>query len=141
VGEERDTSGKGLPPGDLQGRRVLVVDDDVQVRAVLARQLQTYGVEVETAPGGAQAMSRLSHERFDALLLDLDMPGVTGLDVLLHVQRAAPNLPVVVVTGTFEAERIEGAMAVLPKPVDGWSLRTALVEALRGKPGASGRRD
>lgn len=119
----------------LTGRRVLVCDDDGQVRAILTRQLQLLGLEVETAAGGAQAMKRIDHEPFDALMLDLDMPGVTGLDVLLHVQRAAPTLPVLVVTGTFEAERIEGAVAVLPKPVDVESLRTALSDALRSAAG------
>ena len=60
---------------------------------------------------------------------------MTGLDVLLHVQRSAPALPVLVVTGTFEAERIEGAVAVLPKPVAGPLLRDALLEALRNAAG------
>jgi CheY-like chemotaxis protein len=114
---------------------VLVVDDDGQVRQVMARQLQSLGVHVETAASGAQAMSRIDHEPFDALMLDLDMPGVTGLDVLLHVSRAAPTLPVVVVTGTFEAERIEGAVKVLPKPVDVPALRDALTDALRSAAG------
>jgi DNA-binding NtrC family response regulator len=113
----------------------LVVDDDGQVRAVLARQLAVLGLEVETADGGAQAMKKLDRERFDALMLDLDMPGVTGLDVLLHVQRAAPNLPVLVVTGTFEAERIEGAFAVLPKPLDLPVLREALTRAFSAPAG------
>ena len=125
----------GVPSGELSGRHVLVVDDDGQVRHVLMRLLQSFGAEVETAAGGAQAMSKLDHGRYDALLLDLDMPGVTGLDVLLHVQRAAPALPVLVVTGTFEAERIEGAVAVLPKPVDTDSLRSALSDALRSAAG------
>jgi CheY-like chemotaxis protein len=120
-----------LHADELLGRHVLVVDDDGQVRQVLARLLQSYGADVETAPGGAQAMAKLDHGSYDALLLDLDMPGVTGLDVLLHVQRTAPAMPVLVVTGTFEAERIEGAAAVLAKPVDGSSLRRALADALR----------
>ncbi len=125
----------GPRPDELLGRRVLVVDDDGQVRQVLSRLLEAMGVEVETAPGGAQAMVKLDHGSYDALMLDLDMPGVTGLDVLLHVQRAAPDMPVLVVTGTFEAERIEGAVAVLPKPLDGPSLHDALVGALRSAPG------
>jgi DNA-binding NtrC family response regulator len=112
-----------------------VVDDDGQVRQVLTRQLQALGLAVDTAEGGAQAMVMLDRERFDALMLDLDMPGVTGLDVLLHVQRAAPSMPVLVVTGTFEAERIEGAFAVLPKPLDLPALRAALARAL-GRPAA-----
>ncbi len=120
-----------LQAGELLGRHLLVVDDDGQVRHVLARLLRAYGADVETAPGGAQAMAKIDHGNYDALLLDLDMPGVTGLDVLLHVQRAAPAMPVLVVTGTFEAERIEGAVAVLPKPVDGPSLRNALADAFR----------
>ncbi len=111
---------------------MLVVDDDGAVRAVLSRMLESFGLEVETAPGGAQAMKKLDHVKYDALMLDLDMPGVTGLDVLLHVQRAAPAMPVLVVTGTFEAERIEGAVAVLGKPVEVAALRTALADALRG---------
>lgn len=134
--EQRFAAGdrpRGAPP-ELVGRRVLVVDDDGGVRTVLARMLESCGVVVDTAPGGAQAMDRLDHQRFDALMLDLDMPGVTGLDVLLHVQRTAPRLPVLVITGTYEAERIEGAVAVLAKPVDIASLRNALADALRGAP-------
>jgi len=127
-------SGKATPASSsavLRGRRVLIVDDDGQVREVMSRQLQALGMVVETVPGGAQAIARLDRERYDALMLDLDMPGVTGLDVLLHVQRAAPAMPVVVVTGTFEAERIAGAVAVLSKPFEAGELRAALEDALR----------
>jgi len=137
VAEEERPKGPGPEDGlagELSGRRVLVVDDDGQVRAILARQLQAYGVVVDTAAGGAQAMAMIDRDRFDALMLDLDMPGVTGLDVLLHVQRAAPALPVLVVTGTIEAERIEGAAEVLSKPVEARVLRAALARALRGAP-------
>jgi len=119
-----------VPAPDQPRRRVLVVDDDGPVRAVLARQLEAMGVQVFTAAGGAQAIVRLDAEKLDALFLDLDMPGVTGLDVLLHVQRAAPRLPVVVVTGTVEAERIEGALRVLGKPIDSAALGEALKQAL-----------
>ncbi len=133
---DETTPRDGRPQDDLaaelSGRRVLVVDDDGQVRALLSRQLQAYGVVVDTASGGAQAMAMLDRDRFDAMMLDLDMPGITGLDVLLHVQRAAPALPVLVVTGTFEAERIEGAAEVLSKPVEAKVLRAALARALRG---------
>jgi CheY-like chemotaxis protein len=132
---DETTPRDGRPQDDLaaelSGRRVLVVDDDGQVRALLSRQLQAYGVVVDTASGGAQAMAMLDRDRFDAMMLDLDMPGITGLDVLLHVQRAAPALPVLVVTGTFEAERIEGAAEVLSKPVEAKVLRAALARALR----------
>jgi CheY-like chemotaxis protein len=137
VADKETPQGGGLDNGlaaELSGRRVLVVDDDGQVRALLSRQLQSYGVLVDTAAGGAQAMAMLDRDHFDALMLDLDMPGVTGLDVLLHVQRAAPSLPVLVVTGTFEAERIEGATEVLAKPVEAKVLRAALARALRGVP-------
>jgi CheY-like chemotaxis protein len=134
VGDQTPNGGgpKNGLAADLAGRRVLVVDDDDQVRALLARQLQAYGVVVDTAEGGAQALAMLDRERFDAMMLDLDMPGVTGLDVLLHVQRAAPSLPVLVVTGTVEAERIEGAAEVLAKPVEGKVLRAALARAIHG---------
>jgi CheY-like chemotaxis protein len=128
--DDRAAAQEGPPPPELAGRRVLLVDDDGMVRAALARQLQALGLEVATAAGGAQAMARLDVERFDALLLDLDMPGVTGLDVLLHVQRVAPDLPVLVITAAFDAERLAGAMAVLAKPVDGPALRAALLAAL-----------
>ena len=137
MAEEERPKGPGPEDGlagELSGRRVLGVDDDGQVRAILARQLQADGVVVDTAAGGAQAMAMIDRDRFDALMLDLDMPGVTGLDVLLHVQRAAPALPVLVVTGTIEAERIEGAAEVLSKPVEARVLRAALARALRGAP-------
>lgn len=133
MADDRALGGSRVHPraAELAGRHVLIVDDDDQVRLVLGRFLKAMGVEADTAAGGAEAIKLLDRTRYDALLLDLDMPGVTGLDVILHVARVAPTMPVVVVTGTYEAERIEGAMAVLAKPIDSLSLGTALADAIR----------
>lgn len=116
-----------VPTGERT--RVLVADDEPQLRAVYVRQLEALGMGVVAVPGGAEAIARLDAERFDLLILDLDMPGVSGLDVLLHAGRAAPHLPVVVVTAT-EVERLDGAAAVLHKPVDLPTLRERLREVL-----------
>ena len=86
-------------------RRLLVVDDEPSVRDVTTAILRGAGFEVESAVDGADAIAKLDAgiERFAALVLDLRMPKIGGLEVLRHVRRHRPELPVVVVSGYSEA--------------------------------------
>ena len=76
-------------------RRILVVDDDRALRLVLADILKDSGHTVDQAADGPEAVGRLDADRFDIVLLDIGLPGLSGLDVLAHA-RASASPPIVV---------------------------------------------
>ncbi|TVR97836.1 MAG: response regulator [Rhodospirillales bacterium] len=87
---------------------VLVVDDDDRLRALLARYLGDHGFVVATAASAAEARSRLGTLAFDAMILDLMMPGEHGLDLAASVRKQS-GLPILMLTAMAEAEdRING---------------------------------
>ena len=115
----------------IQGKRVLVVDDEAQVARVIAAQLQPYDVRAEIATSGDVALERLRRERFDAITLDLLMGHTSGLDVLREL-RSDPELrgtPVVIVSVVSEQEALFGEWKVA-KPVDPEQLADALGSAV-----------
>src|SRR5262245_11390303 len=81
--------------------RILVVDDDPQVVRVIASMAERAGHEVEIATSAEEAVSRLDQTGFDVVLTDLDFgpDRPNGLEVLQHVQRNTPEVPVVIITG------------------------------------------
>ena len=106
-----------LPPGG----RVLVVDDQRNMRATTAMMLRQAGHTVEEAEDGAGALQRLQAETFDVVLTDLRMPGMDGMELLRASRQAAPETEVIVMTGygTIESavEAIRsGAHDFLSKP-------------------------
>ena len=80
--------------GEAAGRtRVLVVDDDSEMRALLADVLGDEGYAVEGVPNGAEALIRLRTESFAAIVLDKNMPGLSGLDLLPGLRTICPDIP------------------------------------------------
>lgn len=80
---------------DTATRRILIVDDDRALRHVLAELLKTPGHTVDQAADGSEAIGRLNAGAFDIVLLDIGLPGVSGLDVLAHA-RAVASPPIVI---------------------------------------------
>jgi DNA-binding NtrC family response regulator len=78
--------------------RLLVVDDDVQMLSALEAALRRKGHTVETASNGIDAASKLENASVDAVITDLRMPGMDGLELLHHVRRTKPALPVIVLS-------------------------------------------
>jgi diguanylate cyclase (GGDEF)-like protein/PAS domain S-box-containing protein len=104
---------------------LLVVDDNEANRDVLSRRLMLKGYDVTLAAGGAEAVALVRSRRFDLLLLDVEMPGMSGLEVLTEVRRAhsSTSLPVIMVTartsGTDTVEAFSlGANDYVTKPID-----------------------
>jgi DNA-binding response OmpR family regulator len=103
-------------------RRVLVVDDEANVRQTLARILHQIGCEVTTAANGAEALQRLEAAPFDLVYLDIRLPGMDGLEVLRQIHDRYPQLAVVLLTAhasissAVEAVRL-GATDYLIKPI------------------------
>ncbi len=116
----------------MAGKHLLIVDDEPMIARVTTRLLELRGIAVDTADSGFAALERLAteSERFDAVLLDLSMPGMSGTEVLRRLRSDFPELPVIVSSG-FGRDAIEGGLrrdreAFLPKPYTGDELDRAL---------------
>ncbi|MDX6688652.1 MAG: hypothetical protein QOG15_109 [Solirubrobacteraceae bacterium] len=124
-------AGTAPPPPTLGDRRVLVVDDEPAITELVAQQLEPLGVEAVRVHSGAEALERLRAERFDAMTLDVLMPGMSGIDVLTVV-RADPrlrDLPVVFVSVSSTLAQLGGQWSV-PKPIDRQRLTDVLDSAI-----------
>ncbi|MCD6519203.1 MAG: PAS domain S-box protein [Anaerolineae bacterium] len=121
-----------------KGLRVLVVDDENAVRALLVRLLEREGESVLTASSGYEALELLKKERFDLLITDLGMPGISGRELIAQAQRLHPGLPVILTTGWGETIspaqlRELNALALLSKPFTHQDLKEALSRLFPGK--------
>jgi len=103
--------------------KVLIVDDDKAFLQILAERMQNRGMEVSTAESAAEALKMLEKESYDAVLLDLMMPEMGGIEALQIMRKKQPEIQVIFVTGHpsvskgVEAMKL-GAMDFIPKPVD-----------------------
>ncbi len=138
AGAERPALLTGHPaapaPGGLRGARILVVDDDAEVREVAAGLLAELGATVLTAPGGAAALALIADgAAVDAALVDYAMPGMSGSQTLARLRVLRPALPVVIVSGYADTEALSGGDAqLLRKPFRAIDLAAALGPLLRG---------
>jgi CheY-like chemotaxis protein len=116
----------------LAGRRVLVLDDERQIGELIADHLAPHGVEAVIEQDGSVALERLRTERFDALTLDILMPGMSGFEVLraLRTDDRLRGLPVVVVSVFSGREALSGEW-VVAKPIDADELADALGAAVQ----------
>ena len=101
--------------------RILVIEDEPGIVDFLERGLRTHGFEVESATDGLVGTDRALSEPFDLIVLDMMLPGCSGLELLAHVREAKPTLPVIILTARGEVEdRIvgldAGAIDYLTKP-------------------------
>jgi CheY-like chemotaxis protein len=85
---------------------ILVVDDEEAIRVTLDMLLRRRGYAVTTAANGEEALTLLEQRSFDLLLLDLMMPGMTGLDVAAHARDVQPTAAVLILTGSSSIEGV-----------------------------------
>jgi two-component system response regulator MprA len=116
--------------------RLLVVDDDRALREVLRRALQLAGYEIELAAGGATALAQIAASPPDAVVLDIGLPDLDGLEVCRLLRAEGNRLPVLMLTARDAvADRIEGLDAgaddYLVKPFDIDELKARLRALLR----------
>ncbi len=116
--------------------RVLLVDDDAQVRTGLERALAAVGIEAVTASGGVEAIQALEDcENVDAVILDLLMPEVSGFEVLEAIRQIRPHMPVILSSGFAPDARVNEALQhprtfYLQKPYTLAQLQETLAKAL-----------
>ncbi len=106
----------------IEGRKILVVDDEADSRRLLEHYLEEAGCQVVTAKDGVEGLEVARRERPDLITVDLMMPRMSGWDMLRAVREEAPlrNIPVVVVSIVAQegSGRVLGAVDLLDKPVD-----------------------
>ncbi len=118
-------------------QRVLVVDDEPAMRHVFRMILEHAGYQVLTVGSGEEAMATLDLLMPDIVLLDLMLPGASGVDVIRVLRSRKEDLPVVIVTGHPHGELMEQALVysplmVLAKPVESKNLLKAVQMGLHG---------
>jgi DNA-binding NtrC family response regulator len=103
--------------------KVLLVDDEVDFTALLAERMESRGLNVVTAPSGAAALELIEHQSFDAIILDMVMPEMDGMETLRRMLEQNPQLQIIMLTGYADLQKgIEaikkGAVDYLEKPAD-----------------------
>ncbi len=118
-----------------QKPRILIADDEKNIRFTLAHALERSGYEIATAVNGEDALKQMEAAEFDLLLLDLRMPGMDGMEVLREAAERYPGTRVVIVTahGTVEnaVEAVKlGAADFIQKPFSPTEIRDLVAEIL-----------
>jgi DNA-binding NtrC family response regulator len=114
--------------------RILLVDDEKEFTRILSERMETRGLTVVTAKNGPAALKKAEKERFDAIILDMFMPEMDGIETLKRLLEMNPDLQVIMLTGHATLEKgVEavklGAMDFLEKPADMDKLLAKINEA------------
>lgn len=118
-----------------RGGRVLIVDDEPEVRKSLERLVQALGYETKSAASAEAADNWLGAERFDVMMLDIELPRMKGIEFLSWALDRDPELAVIMLSGLDDPRLAiscieSGARTYLVKPVESEFLRLALRDAL-----------
>jgi two-component system response regulator HydG len=118
-----------------QRGRILLVDDDALQRQLLGGFLSAHGYEVQEAAGAEEALSLVRESAPHAILLDVRLPGRSGLEILPELRTLLPDVPIILITAYGEVRQAVAAMKAgatdyLTKPLDLDELLTALADAL-----------
>jgi DNA-binding NtrC family response regulator len=103
--------------------KVLLVDDETEFVETLGERLEARGLSVDTAPTGLSAIVKAEGTRFDAIVLDMAMPGMDGIETLERLLELNPDLQVILLTGRATLEQAAtaiklGALDLLEKPAE-----------------------
>jgi CheY-like chemotaxis protein len=155
---ESGESGKDVQPAVSFGpednlARILIVDDDLAVQAVIRLLLERDGHEVVVASDGLKGLKIFETGKFDLLVVDIFMPGMDGLETMRLVRQQKPEIPIVVISGrSFLSKSGDGpdflmmavklgAISSLQKPFDAHALRAMISRCLETAKGRLGSPD
>ncbi len=115
--------------------KILVVDDEESVRYSFSKLLRAPDYQVSGVQNGSEALEKIKQDPPDLVILDIEMPGMSGLEVLQQIKHLAPRIPVLIITAYGSSERVitamkYGAYEYLEKPFDVPHMRTLIEEAL-----------
>jgi len=122
----------------MKMNKILVVDDEKNIRLTLSQSLETLGMPVQTAADGEEALQKLQDTDFSLVFLDLKLPGMDGLEVLRRIRESRPNIQVIIITahGSIEyaVEAMKsGAADFIRKPFSPGEIRALVSQALKSK--------
>lgn len=107
----------------MAGEKVLLVDDDAEFADVLSERLGTRGLKVDMVNDGPSALNKAKETSYDAIVLDLAMPGMDGIETMKELLKKQPDLQIILLTGHATIEKgVEavklGAMDFIEKPAN-----------------------
>jgi DNA-binding NtrC family response regulator len=123
--------------------RILVVDDDAEMRALLVEELRHEGYEPGEASDGGEAVLACRSTAFDVILMDKNMPGPSGLDLLPGFRRSCPTSRIIMMTAfgdvpSYVEASEKGAVDFLFKPFKIDDMKASIRKALGSEPGPAG---
>ena len=115
--------------------KVLLVDDEEELVTALAERLSLRDIEADWVTCGMDAITRVSEDTYDVIVLDVKMPGMGGVNVLKEMKKRAIKTEVAIITGYLDSSVAEEAMkfgplTVIPKPFNDSDIQTVLSRAL-----------
>jgi two-component system response regulator HydG len=122
--------------------KILIIDDDVDICALLKRFLERNGYEVSTSFKGQEGLQQFSTADFDVVLTDYRLPDMDGIDVLKSIKKIKPNIPVIVITGYSDVGQAVkvirlGAFEYVTKPIFPEEILMLVKDALKQKENSS----
>jgi DNA-binding NtrC family response regulator len=118
----------------MEEAKVLLVDDEPEFLETLAARMAGRGLRVDTASNGEEALRKAEQTEYDAVIVDMFMPGIDGLETLKRLKKTKPEFQVILLTGHASLEQgLEsiklGALDFLEKPADLDALLAKIREA------------
>jgi len=116
--------------------RILIIDDDPDMRSLLEHTLKSSGHEIEMAADGKEGLMLYDAKRPDIVITDLYMPTKGGLETIIELRRRSPQVPIIALSGTGAAEKMLaiaqkfGAFAIIHKPFTAEELERVVRKAI-----------
>src|SRR5215831_14672622 len=115
---------------------ILIIDDEEEIRESIEMLLNSEGLSTDTAANGEEGLKKIEENLYDAVLLDLMLPGKSGMDVQQEVQRIDPTLPVIIITAIGALETAitaikEGSFDYVTKPWNNEKLVVIVRNAIK----------
>jgi CheY-like chemotaxis protein len=113
-------------------RTAMVIDDEASIRQVVTLMLESIGWEALGVADGNEALRKLETNQTDLILTDLIMPGMDGMEMLIKIRKAHPEIPTIVMSGDpvgsrfLKSAEVFGAGATIAKPFTLSELETAI---------------
>jgi len=119
-------------------KTILIVDDDQEMGNLMKKVLERESYRVILAANGTEGLLRIREQRFDLIISDLRMPGLSGMDLIREIQKTAPEIPVVLITAFGDMQVYldamgAGAFEYINKPIRMEDLKRVIGMALEGK--------
>lgn len=118
----------------LRNEKILIIDREPDIRKALETLLRKHGYQAMSASNGEEAMDTLKSDTFDLVIMDINMPGTNGLQVMRNIKELEEAIEVIVLTGlnsinnAVHALRAEGAFDFLSKPLENYEQLTISVK-------------